>query len=654
MNSPENSNDSHTNQPKIVWLYLILVLSVLIVYAQVLGFNFVNYDDNVYVTGNSAVQKGLTLESVKWAFSSTHAEFWHPITWLSHMLDVEIFGMNPAGHHFSNLLLHIINTLLIFHFLAKTTGCLWRSYIVAALFALHPLHVESVAWIAERKDVLSTCFWLLTTLMYVRYTKHPGIQRYLPVMIGFILGLMTKPMLVTLPFVFLLLDYWPLNRLGQSPPSGGDQQFQWKQAYFLIIEKIPLLITTTAFSVITFIVQTADRHAGSFGHPFGQRLATSLVSYIKYLIQTCWPFRLSVVYPYPDDYAIWQVAGAVLILAGISMGVLKKARRNPYLPVGWFWYLGTFLPVIGIVQVGAHATADRYTYIPLIGIFVIVAWGCHELISGWRHRKVIACLLATVLLGFYMAVAYVQTGYWRTSTLLFENALKNTEGNYLAYNNLGNIYFRKGLIEEASNYYTSAIQIQPDFAVAHGNLGAALVRKGRIQKAIDQFNLAISIDPGQEDARRNLKNTIRAVESFRTEIAAKEKLAAVDSENYQLKYELGALYQSLGETQKAIEQFERIPPTHPRFVPAIKQLAGIQNETGNYREAIMLYQKILKIEPQSAAIPYKIATTHADNQNIEESVYWFKEALKRGFNDWELVNSNRNMNPVVAILVRQQ
>ena len=640
--------------PQKAWPCLLLILSVLIVYGQVLGFKFVNYDDNRYITGNPMVQQGLTPDSVKWAFTTTHAEFWHPLTWLSHMLDVQVFGLNPAGHHFSNLLLHVLNTLLVFSIFAKTTGHPWRSFMVAALFGLHPLHVESVAWVAERKDVLSAFFWMLTTLLYVRYVENPGIKRYLAVMTGFILGLMTKPMLVTLPFVFLLLDFWPLNRLGPASPANKGQPSQWRKFYFLIIEKIPLLILTTVFSVITFMVQTTGRQAGSFGHPFDQRLATSLVSYVQYLIQTCWPFRLSVFYPYPDPYPIWQIAGAFLILAGISFLVLKTARRCPYLPVGWFWYLGTFLPVIGIIQVGAHATADRYTYIPLIGIFIMVVWGLYERLAGWRHRKIAAYLLAPSVLVFFTATAFIQAGYWRNSTFLFENALKNTNDNYLAYNNLGNIYYRKGLFDEAGNYYASAIQIKPQFAVAHGNLGAALARKGKLKLAIDQFNLALSIDPGQTDARRNLENTSRAVESFKAEIAAREKRIAIDSENYQLRYELGTLYQSLGETQKAIEQFECIPPTHPRFVAAIMQLAAIQNKTGNYREAINLYQKILKIEPQNADITYKIATTHAANQNIEESVYWFKEALKRGFNNWELVNSNRNMNQVVDILLRHQ
>jgi tetratricopeptide (TPR) repeat protein len=654
MNLPENRTKSQLKIPGNAWLCFLLVLSILAIYWQVLGFEFVNYDDDRYVTRNPMVQQGLTWESVKWAFSSTHAEFWHPLTWLSHMLDTQLFGLNPAGHHFSNLLLHIINTLLLFWIFATATGHQWRSYMVAALFALHPLHVESVAWVAERKDVLSTFFWMLTTLMYVGYAKNPGMRRYMQVSICLILGLMTKPMLVTLPFVFLLLDLWPLKRLNLPLPVKIDHKSVWQQACLLIREKIPLFTITAVFSIITFIAQTADRHAGSFGHPLDERLATSLVSYIIYLIKTVWPFQLAVFYPYPDRYSFWQVAGAFLILAIITFGVIRAVQRCPYLPVGWFWYMGTFLPVIGIVQVGAHATADRYTYIPLIGIFIMIAWGFHHLLAGWRHQKLVVCIGAPLIVGFFMAVAFTQIGHWQNSSLLFENALKNTRDNYLAYNNLGNIFFRKGQIEIAKNYYTSAIQIEPEFAVAHGNLGATLVRKGKIRQAIDQFNLALSIDPGQKGARQNLGNTLAAVESIRAEIATTKKIAETDSENHQLKYELGTLYQSLGETKNAIQQYERIPTTHPQFVPAVKQLAGIQKEIGNYREAIGLYQKVLKIEPQSADIPYKIAILHADYNNIDESVFWFKKALKKGFNNWELVRSNRNMNPVVQIIVSKQ
>ena len=653
MNSPENHTNSQIRIPKEVWLSLLLVFAVLVIFWQVLGFEFVNYDDDRYVTRNPMVQQGLTLTSVKWAFSSTHAEFWHPVTWLSHMLDIQIFGLNPGGHHFSNLLLHIINTLLLFWILTHTTGYLWRSCIVAALFALHPLHVESVAWVAERKDVLSTFFWMLTTLMYVRYAKNPGIRRYLTVIFFFILGLMTKPMLVTLPFVFLLLDFWPLNRLRSASPARTDQQFRRQPGSRLIIEKIPLFFITTVFSLTTFMVQTADRHTGSFGHPIGERLTTALVSYVGYLIKTCWPFQLSVFYPYPDSYAFWQVTGAVIFIAGISFGVLKAARQCPFLPVGWFWYTGTFLPVIGIVQVGAHATADRYTYIPLIGIFIMVTWGFYEVLTGWRHRGKITYVLAPLLIGFFMAVAFIQTGYWRNSTLLFENALKTTRNNYMAYNNLGNIYFRKGLIDEAMNYYISAIQIEPAFAIAHSNLGATLVRKGKIQQAIDQFNRALSIDPGRDDARRNLKKTVAAIDAIKEEIAAREKTAEIETENYELKYEIGTFYHSLGQTKKAIQLYERSLSIYPQFMPAMERLAEIQNERGNYQQAVLSYKKILKLHPQHSDITYKIATIHADQNNIQESVFWFKKALKSGFNNWELVKSNRKMNRVVQTIVKQ-
>ena len=652
MNSSQNRANSKLKIPKEAWICLLLILSILVVYWQVVDFEFVSYDDDVYVTRNPMVQQGLTLESVRRAFGSTHAEFWHPLTWLSHMLDVQIFGLNPGGHHFSNLLLHIINTLLLVWILRYTTGHLWRSYIVAALFALHPLHVESVAWVAERKDVLSAFFWMLATLMYVWYVKHHGIKRYLLVIIFFILGLMTKPMLVTLPFVFLLLDFWPLERLKSASPVKVDKAIQWQQAYYLIIEKIPLFIITTVFSVVTFLIQKADSHPGSFGHPLNERLATSMVSYFKYLLKTLWPFHLSVFYPYPDSYEIWQVAGVIVFFALISFWILKAAHRYPYLPVGWFWYIGTFLPVIGIVQVGAHAMADRYTYIPLIGIFIMAVWGFNDMLADRRYQKTMAFTFTPILIVFFMAVSSIQIGYWRNSTLLFENALKSTQNNYLAHNNLGNIYFRRGLIDEAMNYYLNAIQIEPAFAVAHSNLGATLVRKGKIQQAIDQFNLALTIDPGQNDARQNLKNTLVAKDAIIEETAAKEKKAQLEPENYKLHYELGALYQSLGKTDKALKQYESILSIHPRFVPAIERLASVQAERGDYLEAVYWYQKIIEIQPHNADIHYKISRLHADQKQFDDSIFWFKEALKQGFNNWELVKSERNMNRVVENIVK--
>jgi tetratricopeptide (TPR) repeat protein len=654
MNLPENQVDFKSKISKEAWICLLLILSILLIYWQVFDFEFVNYDDDRYVTRNPMVQEGLTLKSVQWAFGSTHAEFWHPLTWLSHMLDCQIFGLNPAGHHFSNLLLHIINTLLLFWILRYATRHLWRSFIVAALFALHPLHVESVAWVAERKDLLSTFFWMMTTLLYVWYAKDPGVNRKLLVIFFYILGLMAKPMLVTLPFVFLLLDFWPLERLKSGSHGKAEKSPPWQQSRALILEKIPLFIITIVFSIVTFIIQNVDRHPGSFGHSLDERLATSLISYIHYLIKTLWPFNLSVFYPYPDSYGIWQAAGAVIFLAGTSFWTLKAAQRYPFLPVGWFWYIGTFLPVIGIVQVGAHAMADRYTYVPLIGIFIVFVWGINELLSNRRHQKTVAIALTSVFIVFFMTASFIQIRYWQNSTLLFENALRSTKNNYLAHNNLGNIYFRNGLIDEALNCYVNAIQIKPGYAVAHGNLGAVLVRKGKIQQAINQFNLALAIDPGQHHARQNLKNTLIARESMMEDIPDIEKKTQSDPENYHLLFELGAMYQSLGQSGMAINRYKRILLKKPQFAPALEGLAGIYAESGKDQEAIAFYKKILEIQPQNAHVCYKIATLHARQKDIDSSRYWLKEALKRGFNNWKLIRSDRNMNRIIQNIVNPQ
>jgi hypothetical protein len=379
-------------------IYLTLALATLAVFWQVLGHDFVNYDDPDYVYRNPNVQSGITLSSIKWAFTTGHAANWHPLTWLSHMLDWQLFGDNPGWHHLTNLFLHIANTLLLFAVLKRMTNALWRSAFVAAAFALHPLHVESVAWVAERKDVLSTLFWMLTIAAYLRYLERPGTGRYLLTLLIFALGLMAKPMLVTLPFVLLLLDYWPLGRFqfGQIVKSVGQQSRKslnafshWKLSRHLLLEKVPLFALSAISSIVTFLVQrTAGAVTSVETLPLKLRIANTFVSYLTYIQKMVWPSRLAMFYPYPDKTdLIWQTVVFALLLLIISLGVIWLMRRRRYLLTGWLWYLGTLVPVIGLVQVGDQALADRYTYVPLTGLFIIIAWGVPDLIAKWRFRK---------------------------------------------------------------------------------------------------------------------------------------------------------------------------------------------------------------------------------------------------------------------------
>ena len=367
---------------------LTLALATLISYSQVLNHDFIDFDDDMYVTRNENVQKGLTWQNIKWAFTTNQAYNWHPLTWLSHMLDCQLFGLKPAGHHFTSVLFHIANTLLLFLVFKSMTGNLWRSAFVAALFALHPLHVESVAWIAERKDVLSTLFWLLTMAAYVRYVRKPGPKWYLLTILAFAMGLMAKPMLVTLPFILLLLDYWPLARFqfGQNI-----KDTEWKILYRLFVEKIPLFIITIITSVITFIVPKGSGAVPGLKElSLMPRLTNALISYVKYIEKMFWPSRLAVFYPRAvDAIPTWQILAALLLLLIISGLAVWLARSRKYLLVGWLWYLGILVPVIGLVQVGDQAMADRYTYVSLIGLFIIVVWGLNDLLEKWKYHKIV-------------------------------------------------------------------------------------------------------------------------------------------------------------------------------------------------------------------------------------------------------------------------
>jgi hypothetical protein len=416
------------------WICLALTLATTAVFWQVCTYDFVNYDDPEYVYENPNIQAGITLKAIKWAFTTSHARIWHPLAWLSHMLDWQLFGSNPAGHHLTSLILHIANTLLLFIVLKQMTHRFWPSAFVAALFALHPLHVESVAWVTERKDVLSTFFWLLTMWAYVRFVNRPKAAGYLLVVALFALGLMAKSMLVTLPFVLLLLDYWPLDRLSPKRQKAGSK---YSLAY-LLIEKIPLFAMTFAACTVTFICQ---KKGGAMrtgeNYTFLVRLANASISYLQYIIKMVWPVRLAVFYPHPGQNVsiLYAVISAALLLA-VTILVLRLATNRRYLVTGWFWYLGTLVPVIGLVQVGSQALADRYTYITLTGLFVIIAWGLPDLLAKWRYKKNTLALSTLLIISVMSVCTYFQLRHWRNSLTLFQHTLDVTKDNYVAMNNL--------------------------------------------------------------------------------------------------------------------------------------------------------------------------------------------------------------------------
>jgi len=427
------------------------------------------------------------------------------MTWLSHMLDCELFGLNPGMHHLTNLLFHMANSILLFLILRRMTGAIWQSAFVAALFALHPLHVESVAWVAERKDVLSTLFWMLTMWVYVLYAERPGLNRYLiMILLFFILGLMSKPMLVTLPFVLLLMDYWPLGRLKPWWCRQKTELNSHKSTFLrLILEKVPLFALSAILSVVTFIAQGGAMKSLAKLN-FGVRIANALVSYITYIGKAFWPQDLAVLYPHPGAMAIWQPVGSGLLLLCLSLISIRTIRVFPYFAVGWLWYLGTLVPVIGLVQVGTHAMADRYTYIPLIGLFIMVAWGVPDLLRKWSYRRIVLALSAGLVVSILMMCTWLQVRHWKNTVSLFSHTTNVTVHNYIAHNGLGAGLEEQWQYDKAIYHYSEALRIKPDFAMAHNNLGGALYLKGDLKSAIRHYSEALRIEPYNAKAHYNL------------------------------------------------------------------------------------------------------------------------------------------------------
>ncbi len=461
-----------------------LVLLTLVAFWSVKDFGFINYDDDIYVYENAHVQAGLNPESVRAAFSTEllrRVTNWHPLTWLSLMLDASLFGLNPSGYHLVNLFLHILSTLLLFGVLRRMTQALWPSAFVACLFAIHPLHVESVAWVTERKDVLSGLFWMLTLWAYSVYVKRPEFKRYVPVFVFFALSLLAKPMTVTLPFVLLLLDYWPLRRSSIA---------------FLILEKVPLLILSVVISVVTYVAAHQGGVVASFeALPLEVRIGNALVSYAAYLGKMIWPVWLAIYYPHPGVVILWKVLVSILVLAVITLFVIFRAKKSPYLVTGWFWYLGTLAPVIGIVQNSNFAMADRYTYLPLTGVFLIVAWGVPELLSKWRYRNAFLWASSILIVGVLCVMTIKQTGYWSDSITLFDRTLEVTEDNRLAYNNRGAAHADLGHYGQALKDYDRAIEIDPRHAKSWYNRGAVYGKIGNYRQAMEDFSRTLAIDP---------------------------------------------------------------------------------------------------------------------------------------------------------------
>jgi Flp pilus assembly protein TadD len=600
-------------------IYLVLITVTLAVFWQVATHEFVNIDDQYYVVNNPHVQEGITSESVVWASTSYFAGVWMPLSWLSFMLDFELYGLNPGGYHVTNLFLHLANILLLFLVLKKATGEVWQSGFVAALFALHPLHVESVAWIAERKDVLSTFFWMLTMWAYLLYVKRPGFARYLLIVITFALGLMAKPMLVTLPFVLLLLDYWPLERL----ESG-------RSLLRLVLEKTLLFVLSAISCLVTIMVQRKGGALAPFDDfPLSTTIPNALVSYVSYLGKMIWPQKLAVFYPHPgSSLPMWQAAGAGLLLVCISVVALWSAKRWSYLAMGWLWYLGTLVPVIGLVQTGGHSMADRFTYIPLIGLFIMVAWGVPDLLAKWRYRQAIIAVATGLLLATLIIVTRAQLQHWKNSVTLFQHTLKVTSKNTIAHNNLGTALLEQGKMQEAIFHYNKAMELKPNSPKIHSNLGNALAEQGKIREAIFYHNKAMELDPNSPRIRGNLGVALARQGRLDEAIIQFEKALGLKPDYAEAHNNLGNTLVRQGRVQEAISHYSEAVRIEPDYAGAHYNLGNTLTLQGNFDDAIFHYSRALEIRDDYPEAHDKLGAALAEQGRIPEAIVHYQAALR--------------------------
>ncbi|MFZ1218103.1 MAG: tetratricopeptide repeat protein [Chthoniobacterales bacterium] len=569
-----------------------------LVFGQTLGFPFINLDDNAYVVRNAQVARGLTIEGIWWAFTHVHSANWHPLTWLSHMLDCQLYGLNPGGHHFTNVLLHTATAILLFLVLRQMTGALWRSAFVAVFFAIHPLRVESVAWIAERKDVLSGLFFVLTIGAYVRYVRQPSPARYGFVLLLFAFGLMCKPMLITLPCVLLLLDFWPLNRIAGP---GNAENPKIPAARRLIAEKLPLFVLGAASSLGTLFAQKVALQPLSH-ISLAQRTGNAIISYGVYLRQMFWPRDLAPFYPFnPQDVVVSKVVFSLVILAAISTAVFIWGRRYRYLVTGWLWYLIMLLPVIGILQVGSQSRADRYTYLPQIGLALLLTWMAVDLANRWRHRLLFLGIPSAGIVSFLALSAHIQASHWRNSETLWLHTLTCTTGNAIAEENLGQAVYDQGRVNEALVHFQNALQIDPRQPFVHSLLGVAFLEIGRVDDSLTHLKTAIEINPNDGDAHYNLGNTFLQMGRAEKAIAEYSRALEINTDDIEARNNLAWVLATcpdalLRNAVKAVAIAERADSLTRSQSPVIgATLAAAYAEAGRFDDAIKTAQHALQL-----------------------------------------------------------
>jgi len=631
---------------------LLLALITLAAFWPVVWNEFTEYDDPDYVTSNPHVQAGLSWQGLDWAFGRLHGErtYWHPLTWVSHMLDCQLFGLKPAGHHLVNLLFHTFNAVLVFLVFRRMTGAFWRCAVLACLFALHPLQVDTVAWVAERKNLLSGLFWLLTMWAYTRYAEGRGRNAegtmqnaqssipysasdntqhassfYLLSLLFFALGLMCKPVLVTLPFVLLLLDYWPLQR---SQPSSLNPQ-PWT-AFRLAAEKAPFFLLAGVSSVITIVSHRALMALGdaAAGLPLEARVENAVVSYVRYLGKTVWPSRLAVFYPHPVSWETWVVVLSGALLLTLSALSIAKARSRPYLLVGWFWFLGVLVPFIGVIQAGSQAMADRFVYVPIIGLLLAIVWGAHDAAARWRQRDFTLSACATAAALLCLALTHRQIGYWKNHGTLFRHALAVTENNADAHYNLATRLAKRGAFDEAIRHYEEAVRISPEDVDSHTGLGYALVGTGRFVEAIEQYRESLRLNPGDTTAHNNLGDLLARQGRVDEAIEHLTESLRLDSKNPEAHANLGLALARRGSYPEAIAHYRAALEVWTNHANVRNDLGEALARSGQVDEAIEQFTEALRLEDNCSETHYLLGLALAQKKDWKRAGQHLLSALR--------------------------
>ena len=643
---PAAARRSHAHNDYLIAGAVCILLAgiVWIAFGQTLHHEFVNYDDGPYVYSNPRIASGLSLANLLWAFTHVHSANWHPLTTISHMLDCQLYDLQPWGHHLTNILLHAAAVILLFFALReltinsrarpagapKATGgpavCpyqVWASAFVAALFAIHPLRVESVAWVAERKDVLSGVFFMLTLLAYARYARSDRFSwgRYTTVLVFFAVGLMCKPTLVTLPFALLLLDYWPLRRVGR----------QWSAVRGLIFEKIPLFVLSAVSCVATILAQK-EAFAPIRAVPLQERFANAVVAYVKYIGQMIYPAHLAVLYPYPEGGPpVWQVIAALLFLIIVSVIFVLQRKTYPFLLTGWLWFIGMMVPMIGIVQVGSQPMADRYTYLPQIGLYIVVTWGTIALVQDWRYKREAVAITGSIAIGALIIRSYLQGSYWQNSEMLWSHTIDVTGTNYVAENNLGGTLEEKGQFNEAIAHYREAVKIKPDVAPAQTNLGNALLRDGQVDEAIVHLQKALEIDPTYAEAYNYMGSVLMKKGQAGEAIRYYQKAVDLDTSYADAHNNLGVAFLRSGQLDEAITHYRQAVRSKPESAEMQVNLGNALARKGSWDDAITCYQAALRTERdtiKTARVRNNLGAALEKIGKPDEALEQFSEAVQ--------------------------